>query len=349
MASPVIALLAVQLCFSGRCWFAENTAGKYNGFVYIESRTPRSLAFLEDWLPYGLFPYVNGLMIDGGPRLESEVIERMSTRRVLQHVEILDRTLAPGTGRTLGTIDGLERIVLIRRHVDAADLEELMQAPDLTDLSIHGSTITGDLSAAFREAGKLRTLGLTGPGWNTAGLSAIPSENHLEILALIDSGARDKDIPDLPHVEFLNLTGTNVDGTFLRSATLGATLDDIRLNQTAAGDEALGLLGARPTPPRLVQMARTQVSDAGVQAFVDRLQKSRPVWLPGEGHTLDLTECPLVTDKSLDTTALSSCIEWVGVCSTSVTDEGIQRALRVRPKLHLMECGSTSKPYWMLR
>ncbi len=236
-----------------------------------------------------------------------------------------------GTVR-IDTDKGLVAVSLVGEQFTDAALSNLKEIPDATNLSIYNSKVTDAGLASLAGLDQLQSLTLAGTGFTDAGLVHVGELTGLTSLWISD--------PQIGDAGLLHLQGLK--------------LQSLILEGTRVSDSGLEHLQAMRDSLRLIRLARTEVTDAGLAHLAGfnelyyvglgntQVTDAGLVTLSGlpKLFTLDLPHTA-ITDTGLEQLSGLNNLVNLDVAHTAVTDAGLE-TLKGLPNLRSLNLDGTS-------
>ena len=291
-------------------------------------------------LPGGIFAVVD-IDFSGSNAIDDDSIENL--RAVPKVVERLHLYATRVSDAGLAKLTAYPGLVAIRdltlnfTPVTDAGLIHLKKIPDLSNLGLEGTRVTGQGLAHLRGS-KLRSLYLRGCGRvGDDAADALVGITTLEQLHLHGTAMTDAGLVKLgahPSLRSLQVFGPSITDAGVVGIAKIRTLEQLTLEENRIGNDGLVPLKSMPALNNLVVHGCRGFGDAGLIPLKD---------IPAL-KTLMLHACPGLTDAGLDHIAQCKTLTFLSVKGCSTTPAGLKKLAASLPQCKIEGDGGAIEP-----
>ena len=253
----------------------------------------------------------------------------------------------------LEDLDGLAWLGLLQTRADDGAAAALAVLKSLQVLELGQTQVTDKGVKALRKAKALRGLGVSSTAVGDGGLGALQGHEELDLEL---SRATAKGLAPFKGLRWLSLSGLPVSDDALARWRGAASLLEVDLTDTGAGDKTLAALGRHGRLERL-HLKGAGITDRGLRALggcggLRALYLSHATSVTDEGiahlrglpiEALGLRGCMRLTDASMESVAALGALQWLDLGNVeALTDAGVAR-LKALAGLRSLDLGGCRK------
>ena len=222
---------------------------------------------------------------------------------------------------TFAQIDAVSKSspVAINKKIGNAQLDSLLQLPNLEWLALSGTAITDERLEQVAALPRLSRVWLSRTQITDQGmksLSRCETLTHLAIEATATSDVGLAHIAQLPNLRFLSLGSPYISSDGLRRLSKTDSLQELYLDRLPVDERVLSSF-EHLTQLRILSLKMTPVTDQGIQRLAG-LKQLRQLYLDGT----------LITDAALDAASIWEDLENLSLAHTLISDAGLQKLER---------------------